>query len=279
MKRRTRQIPLLKAHLSLMASNIRTYLVYILLYFYIRALISPINHFAQSVGYRPTPFAYVFLCNDEICALFLALGAVALFSSAPFLSKMHKYLAIWTDHKALHLSHVLYICIASGIYVLFCVFSSVLPSIASGGIDLSTQWGKIWQTLAQTSAAQEFEMKIGIPAYIPSEYTPLQALGLTMFLQFFFVAFLGMISYIGNSIHPSVGTILAAAISFLDITITNLLPYAWYHLSPLSLTRLGVLIGNSVNKAPCLLYAVLFLPILCIASGIYIVYSKINTQG
>ena len=274
----TRQINLLKHHLYLFTSNIRTYLVCTLLYLLIRELLSPISGFSQYVQHKPTPFAYVFICNDSIGALILTLGAIALFSSTPFFSKMHGYLLFRTSHKAWNLSLVIYIFIVSGVYVFFCVISSIASFIGSSGITFSTNWGKVWQTLAQTNARYDFEIKIGISEYITAKYTPLRAMVITMFLQYFFVSFIGMISYIGNSIHLNLGTILSAAVSLLDITITNLLPYLWYHISPLSLSRLDVLVGNSVNKAPSLVYAVLFLPILCLALSLYIVYSKTNMQ-
>jgi hypothetical protein len=147
--------------------------------------------------------------------------------------------------------------LSTAIYFIFIVVLSIL--ILFPNIFLSNNWGKILSTLSQTNIGQLYGIDLPIDYRIQVMYSPLQAFGLSILLDWCAGTMLGLIIFIFNvSFNRAIGAIIASAIVFLDITISNSLPYYMNHFSPVSMARLTILDPSGLSPRPTNLYAYIF---------------------
>jgi hypothetical protein len=221
-------------------------------------MIEPIINFSRSVGFKPTFWFFPYLVNDYVAQMIITFGAVILFCDAPFHSPMEKYLLIRTNYRFWNAGQAMYILCASFFYLAFIVLSTLLVLLMGCGIEWSDGWGKIWGTLANTNARQQFTIPMRFDLYLYSHYSPKDAFLYSFILEWSAISLIGLVSYNINRIKLHIGTIFTAMLTLLDLAIANDLPFALYKISPISLAKLSVLTGNSRTKAPTMKYAIIF---------------------
>lgn len=118
-------------------------------------------------------------------------------------------------------------------------------------------------------------MELSISQNIIREYEPVDALFISILLEFSCILCIGLIIYFGNKMTgKSAGTVIGALIAVLDICVSNdWLDWA-YGFSPVSLTQLELFNGYASKWGINLAYAekfflisILSLSALCVASN------------
>jgi hypothetical protein len=254
------------------AINPRIYILGILLVILVFNLVDPINYFSKAMNYRVTPWVFPFLTDSIFVQMLLSFGIVFLFCDAPFIDAGQQYFLIRSGRIQWGMGQVLYIMFSSAIFYLFVAFVSVL--VITPNVFLSTGWGKILGTLAQTNAGYGFNIPLKISYQIQALYTPIQAFGLSLLLEWCVGTFLGLVIFIIN-IHFSraLGAIVAAAIVCLDMAISNTFPYYMFHFSPLSMARLSIIDPSRLSQRPTDIYVCLFFAMSVISLSIIAVLS------
>lgn len=242
----------------------RIYILGILLVIFVYFYVSPIINFSSSVGYRVTPWAFPYFTDFVITQLLMMLGIVFLFCDAPFTDLGYPYFLIRSGRISWAVGQVFYIMLGTAIYFLFIVLISML--ILLPNIFPSFEWGKVLSTLAQTNVGPSFNLLLPINEQIQFLYTPIQALGFSLLLEWCAGTILGLVIFITNMfVGRAMGAIIASAIVLLDIVIKNAFPNYMYRFSPVSMARLTVLDPSGLSARPTTLYACIFF-----ASGIII---------
>lgn len=83
--------------------------------------------------------------------MMLFLGVVLLFCDAPFIEDEQPYIMLRSGRRIWFIGQMLYIVVASVLYLIVLYFISVLVLLPH--IEWSAEWGKLLSTFSQTSAA------------------------------------------------------------------------------------------------------------------------------
>ncbi|WP_025688567.1 hypothetical protein [Paenibacillus zanthoxyli] len=253
-------------------TNPRIYILIALLLILMWTYLGPILFFSKGIGYRVAPWVFPFISNFSYTQRFMMLGIVFLFCDAPFVNEGQPYLLIRSGRTHWALGQILYIMLATAIYFLFLAVISIL--MLTPNLFLSTDWGKLLGTLAQTSVGQDFNVHLPISYKIQTMYTPVQAFSLSLLLDWCAGTLLGLTIFITNIyLNRAIGAILASAIILLDVAVYNNFTDYAYHFSPVSMARLAVLDPSGMSLRPTFLYACIFFMAAIIVLSIIAVLS------
>ena len=223
--------------------NIKTLIIFLIMFLYIRAYEEPIMDFLKAVGIGIEPYLYPILMNDIVFPIIILLGYLILICDAPFIGNGYLFLVARCGKKSWIIGESLFMLSYSALYTL----SMYVFTIINFGtkIEFGTSWGKAILTLTRTDAAQQF----GIHDFnhtVVENYMPIEATAKTIF---------GMLVFALNYLLKNqVGVLLAAMIIFGDLAIYNFFSDSLYRFSPVSLMKLSVITGvNQWN--PTFLYA------------------------
>lgn len=207
---------------------------------FVFANLQPVSAFSQTVGIQVTPWAFPHFTSDYICQLVIMSVVVLLFCDAPFKTQAHLYVLPRAGHVAWTAGICLYIVALSLLYVFLIFLTSILALFPD--IEFSNGWGKIWGTLARTTAASQFEIPITVYDYTIGKYIPLQATLISFILTWACCVWLGLLVFFLNSVTESMlGAFVAAAFVLLDITVANEWTRDFYRISPVTLAQLQAL--------------------------------------
>ena len=216
----------------------RVLLLFVLLAMFVGSTVAPMNDFASAYDLGITPWAFPLLCNDYICQLVLMMGAVVLFSNAPFQDELHIYIVTRSGRTAWALGICLYLAAVSLIYVLLMVLTSLLAVLPH--LELSDAWGKAWNAIGTGSYRYEYGVTLQPSRYILGRFTPWDAALYSFGLEWACCLFLGLVSYAVSALCGStLGTLTAAGFVVLDIAVSNDWSPWCYHISPVSMAQLA----------------------------------------
>ena len=260
-------------NMRMLRDNIRIPFILMIVVLYVMESLSAVLTFSQSVHIDVTPFAFVFLVNDYGMQFMIAASAVILFCNAPFEDESYQYMIPRTGKLSWGLGQILYIIKMSILYIACLTAATIIPFL--GHIAWSNEWGKIWGTLGKTNAGAEFGVKLSVSQNIIRQYEPVNALIISIFLEFSCILCIGLLIYFGNKVTAkSVGTFAGALIAVLDICVSNDWIDWAYGFSPVSLAQLGLFYGFAPKWGIDLAYAekffmiaILSLSALCMAAN------------
>ncbi|CAH1215441.1 hypothetical protein PAECIP111893_03971 [Paenibacillus plantiphilus] len=239
-------------------TNPRIYILVALLIILMWTYIGPIIQFSHASGYRVSSWLFPFLSNFAYTQMFMLFGVVLLFCDAPFVNEGQPYLLIRSGRIHWALGQILYISLSTAIYCLFIAAVSMLLLIPN--MFVSPEWGKVLRTLAQTNAGQEFNVRLPISFNLQSSYTPIQAISLSLLLEWCVGMIIGLVIFIMNTFFKrAIGAIIGAAIILFDFAIFNNLSHYFYNFSPVSMARLTILDPSGLSLRPTPMYAIVFL--------------------
>lgn len=217
----------------------RVLCTYVVIAIYFWCLMEPVNEFAKDYACRVGPYGAVFIFSSIGSQVVLAIGAVFLFCNAPYRDSNYPYLVLRSGMRSWTLGNAIYIFQMAGIYVLFMILASVLPT--AGNIEFTGSWGKVWTTLARTYVDDKYVILFEVSNGIRSNLQPAEALVLSGILEWLCFSLMGLIVYFGNSIDgKATGTLMSAFFAFYDLIIYNMLGNRYYKISPVSLARLSL---------------------------------------
>ncbi len=239
-------------------ANPRICVIMILGAMWIQFLVGPLLMFSQSVNVKITPWAFPFTQTYWYPTMIIMLGVVLLFCDAPFMNNSTPYECIRGGKKRWVSGQLTYVMIASLIYVLFLVLVSILCLLPN--IDFSGEWGKVYNTLAQTNAGPEYGVFIPISYNIILSYTPLEAMLLTSLMLFLETVFVGLVMFALNLVTKRIGGIFAGLLlAFMPAFASVVGTMQFYYFAPTAWANLSMMDTNVQTMYPSLAYAVCFL--------------------
>ncbi len=261
-------------------SSIRMLAVLLAIACFIIQNMAPVSEFCELVEMKATPYAFPHLVNDFVCQLVMTAGGVILFCNAPFEDDGYFYILPRAGRFSWALGQVFYIVGVSFLYVLFLLLVSVLP--LAGHMELGSQWGKIWGTLAKTDAGIQMGLMFKVTEYVVSRYSPVTAMAISVLLEWCCVSWLGLMVYLLNKLTgKAVGTCAGAFCVLLDISISNdWMPWARC-VSPITLAQIKTYAGVNLDHHITFQYAIAFFAIGILVLGVagILVNYKERTEG
>lgn len=219
--------------------------------------LEPVSMFSRTVQVRVTPYAFVHMINDFIYQLVVMAGVIILFCDAPFEDESYLYRLPRAGIKVWTFGQIIYIFIMAAVYEMFLVLMTILP--LADRLEFSSQWGKIWGTLAKTNAGMQFGQLFSVTDYIVSEYRPMEAFFLSLLLEWACIVWIGLLIYCFNKFTECpVGTFIGAFFVLLDICISNDWMNWANRFSPITLAQLTAYTGYNLRYHITLVYGILF---------------------
>lgn len=148
----------------------------------------PIHTMIEATGVNATPYLFPFLFSDSYMGFFILVGCAILFVEAPFWSEDQTIVLVRVGRHAWFLGQIYYVLFASFVYLVGVLIISIL--ILAPDLQFANTWGSLWNTIAQTNAAMEFDMNLTVPYYIISRYSPLEAMIVQFILGFLVISFI-----------------------------------------------------------------------------------------
>lgn len=235
------------------SADVKTFVILIMLFFYIRAYTAPIADFAKAVKVGIAPYLFPLFMNDWIFPIVVSLGFLVLVCDAPFIKKGYLFLVARSGKICWVFGQSLFLLLYAMVYAfIVCCFTivNIIPHL-----ELSMGWGKAIMTLVRTDASSQFHVN-PLSAAVAENYSPIEALLKTFLLSVLLFWLIGMIIFVLNYMFKNhVGVMAATIIIFFDLAIYNFFDPVYYKYSPVSLMKLSVVTGvNSWN--PTFIYAV-----------------------
>jgi hypothetical protein len=231
----------------------RHYLIAAMAALWIYALVSPVLRFSQIVDVRVTPWVFPFVLGKWDYVMLTMLVVVLLFCDAPFINSSTPYECIRAGRKRWVLAQLAYVAVASLLFVLFLVLLSFLFLLPH--VDLANGWGRVLNTLAQTSAGTEYG---GMPiSYaVMFKYSPVTALVLAALILYLQTVFVGTAMFALNMIGKrGAGVVGGLLLAFMPGVADLIGTHSVYYFAPTTWANLTVLEMSGTSGRPPLAFA------------------------
>lgn len=236
---------------------------------FIYSTVRPVNSFAMTMGVKIGPWAFPHLTGDFICQLVIICGLIFAFCDAPFENGAYIYIQSRAGELAWSCGTCVYIAAFSFLYLVLIYIVSIIALIPQ--LSFVDEWGKIWGTLARTTAGTQFGLSLSVNDYVIGAYSPFEATITAFLLEWACCVWIGLVIYCFNRMSgTALGCFIAAAFALMDIAIWNEWRYAFYHISPLTMAQLAAISRPESLYGLSKEYAILFF-----AMGI-IVFSSVS---
>lgn len=114
------------------AVNPRLYILLLIEVLYLHSRLSPVGELCARTGYKVTPYLLPFLLDEGSAVMMLFLGVVLLFCDAPFIEDEQPYIMLRSGRRIWFIGQMLYIVVASVLYLIVLYFISVLVLLERG---------------------------------------------------------------------------------------------------------------------------------------------------
>lgn len=228
----------------------------------------PIGSFVDNVGIKASPYGVVFLFDRMDFVLLFFLGVVFAFGDVPFINNMTRYVALRTGITAWVRSQLFYLWICSLGFMLSGAGISLIPLM--GKVKVQKGWGKIYGTLAQTSAGYNFSILLKPDYQIMLNYNPWRAFFCILIIGTLLICLTGKILFLFSMWYKRiVGVILVLGFILFSAVVEALSGFTANFFSPFSWIRLGRLSEFRGNGLP-ILPDVITILIIChvVTSGV-----------
>lgn len=262
--------------LSLQRKELKTKILFLLLFLYIAGIMSPVREFAVTVGERIAPWGFSILLNDLVIPFVIYSLWCIMVCEAPFQNEGYLYFAGRAGKVNWIFGEILFLIVYSGIFVLTVAVFPVICVLPQTTI--TSSWGKVWTTLAYTDAAGQFSIPFQLPQSLMSDSTPLKAFLISLLLVWWVSFLLAMIIFMINWIfRTKIGVAVAWLFVFFDLTVYNIMDLQLGAYSLISLSKLSKLTGRPPNFS--VQWTLLFLSVFTIGMMLLITVYTLKRKG
>ena len=233
--------------------------------------ISTVRHFSVMVDYPATPWILPFIEQNVYCLFVYGISVVYFYSNIPFTQRHEMYVLMRQGRSRWVFAKILRICMSAIMLSIIEFVLSVLLLLPR--VEWTVKWGRLYNSLAMTSAGSDYGVKLFFSYEIINENSPIKTILIFWIILCIATGLIGMIMfvlsiYINRTAAVAVGTFF----SVLPVVFANLyLSKEWIgFISPLSWLDLLLLYGKICKRFPSLLQiiiaAVVLMPILSAVS-------------
>lgn len=245
-----------------------TFYVYLcLLFVFYHYMNAPIVRMQQETGLAVTAIGYtVSVFSHFESVIVFGIGAVLLFSDLPLIRSNSLLEANRCSRNVWVGGRILYIAWLSVLYTIFMI--AVCMFTCRGTIQNGDTWGKILNTLANGFPVDGTQSSELTPAVVQG-FTPWQALGITSVMCVQASMLIGLsIFFLSLLAGRTISLAFASLLSCFDFLIYEKLPFWYYRLSPLSFTRITIIVRPNTPDYPTMADA--FVTLICVNAAIII---------
>lgn len=205
---------------------------------------------------------FAIVLSNGYNAAMIGIGAIVLFSDAPFYDGMQQSILHRVGQKKWLIGQVIHIALGTLTYMALVFLLQIL--LVMPYVEFGNDWGSVLSTIVYTSTADEYNLTLTPPTILMMVFSPLSAFGLSVVLRASVLVICVLIMFIVNTVFRSrFGAVIVTFILLLDMT--EYLPGAFRWLSISSFARLSALDHGygaaypGLSWAACVIFACLLL--------------------
>ncbi|MGN0483420.1 MAG: hypothetical protein ACI4HI_07695 [Lachnospiraceae bacterium] len=248
--------------------RIRMVIAFLFHLIYMHYQIQNLHVFCEEASYPPAPWILPFLCATPYFPMLYGCTMLYFFSDTPFLQYREMYSILRLGRKRWVLCKLARLWLSALAFTLMETVASVC--MFGTWQDWTTDWGKVYQTLAQTDAGTTYGISISVSKGLLDRCTPLQAMAETMLILFLvtgmFATMMFVLGMVSRYLAIGVGAVLAV-VTIVALNVDYYLPWL-YCVSPFSWMNANLMHGVMVQHHPVYGYCVLFIVIFTVVASV-----------
>lgn len=230
-----------------------------------------LHSFSIAVNYPIAIWTLPFLYKSLYIQVVYGISVVYFFSTVPFFQYSQMYAVIRQGRMQWMIGKIIRIWAAAFLLTITDFFMSVLLLLPR--VEFTMSWGKLFYSLALTTAANDYGVLLTIPYKIISSYTPVQATGIVLLMMFLITGMLATsMFFFSMFVSRSFAVIIATILAIMSIVAGNvsfLYPKIIY-VSPFSWMNVLLLNGSDLKIHPSFMQAIMLLLGISIVLTIFI---------
>lgn len=206
---------------------------------YLESVCQPLRAFLTTHGESVNGFGwFAFLLSDSMFGTIAGIGLMLLLGDAPFYDEAQPYVLLRGGKGPWVTGQILYIFGVTALYLLVLVVMEHM--VLAPRVVYDAPWGRALRTLAETpQAAYDHGLGMQLPGVIVSQWSPRRAFLFSLILRWIAYVSCALIMFTLNlTLRNKLGLMAASLLLLLDPLIDTSLPYVYFIVSPVSLSRL-----------------------------------------
>lgn len=266
-----------QGYLKIEVKSFRIWFMWLVMFTVSYMFLEQIIRFSRQVGYRITPWCFVFYTTTRFVRIVFSLIFLTFICNLPFCKENDQIMLMRSGRKAFCIGNIGYAFINSCLYTILLAVSGV---IFVQPTEWSWNWGKVFGTLAMTDAGSIFSIQPSSKLILKTE--PVSDMLYSVLLMIGCYFFLGLVMILCNlfSKRKNIGIFVCGFFILFDFYV-QVEPTIWRltYLSPVSWSNLSILdIKKNVTIFPSLTYALSGYLVLCILLSLIIMINSKKLQ-
>ena len=258
-------------------TDYRVWCIGIVLFILTAIYVDDIRLVINETGTEMPVWIFPFMYSQFHTKLIFTLPVVLLFCSAPFIDRNQTFVFMRTGRVKWLCGQLLYIAVASALYYLFLIASSLLLTAFSGGFTL--EWGKTLSMLSTShTLGWEGALTVDVSYTVIMFFTPLQAVWFTFLMSWLGAVFIGLMLFALNLISGTryIGVLVSSFFVALSSIVAN--EVGWEKLlrfSPMSWITLDMIDVGHTTKNPSFTYCVsVFAGLIAVLTAVILIFGR-----
>lgn len=220
-------------------SDYHVWIAVLLLMVFIHSYTKGLSDLCSYYHIKSSPWLFPFIYMQYYAKILFFLPLLLIFSNAPFIDNNQFYIIARSGKTKWFIGQMCYIIITSAIYFVFIILCSIMTNLDC--ISYNNEWGKVINTLANTSAGTSFNIELSVNKNVIQMFTPMQAMWFTFLHSWLSGIILGLVIFLFNLKLKGSGTFVASfilvfsAIASKSVTLTKYSPITWSTLNYIQL--------------------------------------------
>jgi hypothetical protein len=221
---------IIKMELKRMLRMPKFYFVIAMMMFFFNDMGRDIRMNAEQLGLASTPYLYPLYLQNWSYGMFVIFGIIVWMSDFPDNDSSRVFVLARMGRKQWVWARILYLFSFALVFQMICLFTSVIVLLPH--VSMSTQWGDVLTNYVQTINGGYAAAGASASAEnVVQEYSPVQAMLLSMLLTYLLSVMLGLFIYLVNGISKTkLGVILAMGVTIMNMLVDSLRELG-YHLN------------------------------------------------
>lgn len=207
--------------------------------------------FTKIVDYPTSPWVLPFVCANIYFLLVYGISVVYFYSDTPFLQKSQMYVLMRQGKTGWVMTKILRIWLSAFCLTVVEFLLSIIVLLPR--IEWIGEWGKVYNSIAMTSAADDYNIALAFPYEIINMGNPMKVTGICLLTMFTVTGLMGMVMFTTSLVfNRTTAVFISTAFTIFTVVMGNIYYIAnWFsYIAPFSWINVLTLFGKEYEAAP-----------------------------
>lgn len=217
----------------------RVWIALFIVLIFIHSLTKGLSDICNYTGVKSSPWIFPFIYMQYYNKMLFFFPLILIFSNAPFIDKNQLYVLVRAGRTTWCIGQMCYIIVTSALYFSFVMLFSIIINLDC--IEFTGEWGKMLNTLANTSMGTKFHLGFTPEKNVINMFSPISAMWFTFLHSWISGVILGLIVFLFNMKIKGGGTFFASfmlvfsAVAGKQTSLVKFSPVSWSTLNYIQL--------------------------------------------